>query len=90
MVFYKSWRRTSADGKWRCKSVTVCDELVWEAWEWIGDDYSKQQEQPEDKTAKDDKGRSSQGSKSQGSKGAKRAKSKQVKKQLAGKTTKSK
>ena len=90
MGFYKTWRRTSADGRWRCKAITVCDDTVREYWEWVGEDYINKWQQPEDETTKDDKGRSSEGSTSQGSKGAKLAKSKPVKKKLAGKTTKSK
>jgi hypothetical protein len=91
MVTYtKSWRRTSSDGKWRCKSITVEEDKVHEVWESIGGELSDAL--PQDKSSKDDKakGRRSKGSKSQSSKGAKVAKGKQVKKQLAGKTTKSK
>ena len=91
MVSYtKSWRRTSSDGKWRCRSITIDEDKVYEVWESTGGDLTDAR--PQDKTPKDDKskGRRSKGSKSQGSKGAKVAKGKQVKKQLAGKTTKSK
>ena len=86
--FFQSWYRTSADGKWRCTRLTVGEEKVTEGWEST------------DNTTKDDNGQRPKGDKTtEASKGAhivkedktsKGSKTKPIKKQPAGKATKSK